>query len=271
MKKKILALGLCVAMLAIAVISGSLAYFTDTDSQVNVMTTGKVDISQDEQQLDENGELEDFDQNKPLMPMVDNRGENDPVVADGYFNVKMNNVVDKIVTVKNEANKGAINQDAYVRTILAFETATEYKAGSTSEVLRDGKTIFDTYIGTLGDFELLERDTIEIDGVEYVLAVKVYEEALAPQEVSEPSLKQIFLSPDADNEVAILFGEEYTILALSQGTQVAGFEDLNNNGTAADEALDQAFGNLSDSTSENYVDDATLISWLEACDVESSN
>lgn len=269
MKKKIIALALVACLAIIAIAGATLAYFTDEDSQVNVMTTGKVDISQNEQQLGEDGELEDFEQNKPLMPMVDNIGENDPVVdTDGYFNDKMNNVVDKIVTVKNEAAEGSINQDAYVRTILAFETATEYKAGSKTEVLRDGKTIFDTYIGTLGDFELLERDTIEIDGVEYVLAVKVYEKALAPQEVSAPSLKQIFLSPDADNEVAILFGEEYKILALSQGTQVAGFEDVNGNGTAADEALDRAFGVLD---GDDKIDDATLISWLAACEVESSN
>jgi len=245
-KKTIVLVATVVMMLAALAIGGTLAYFTDTDSQENVMTTGKVDISQDEQQRGENG-LEDFEQDKPLMPAVYGEGE---FIVDGFFNI--NNAVDKIVTVKNEAAEGAINQDAYVRTILAFETSKEYKAG-TEEVLRDGKEIFDTYIGTLGDFDLLKRDTIEIDGVEYVLAVKVYEEALAPQEVSDPSLKQIFMSPDADNEVSILFGEEYTILALSQGTQTSGF-------SSAAEALDAAFGDV------EAVEAATLIEWLSACE-----
>ena len=269
MKKKIIALALVACLAIIAIAGATLAYFTDTDSQVNVMTTGKVDISQNEQQLGENGELEDFDQNKPLMPMVDNRKTEDTTVVDedGYFNDDMANVVDKIVTVKNEAEEGAINQDAYVRTILAFETATEYEAG-TSKVLRNGKEIFDTYIGTLGDFKLLDRDTIKVNGVEYVLAVKVYKDPLKPQKVSEPSLKQIFLSPDADNEVANLFGEEYNILALSQGTQVAGFEDVNDNGIVADDALDRAFGVLD---GDDMIGDATLIAWLEACEEESSN
>jgi len=256
MKKKILALCLVVVLVATAITGATLAYFTDTDSQKNVMTLGKIDISQDEQQQGENG-LEDFEQNKPLFPMVDEREEGEPVVdEDGYFNDDMKNVVDKIVTVKNEAAEGAINQDAYVRTILAFETNTEYKAG-TEEVLRDGKTIFDTYIGTLGDFELLSRDTIEIGGVEYVLAVKVYEDALTPQEVSAPSLKQIFMSPNANNEIDTLFGSEYTILALSQGTQTTGFD-------SAEAALNEAFGILD---GEGAVDDATLISWLSACAV----
>lgn len=251
MKKKILALCLCVAMLAIAIVGGTLAYFTDTDVAQNVMTTGKLDISQYEQQRDANGTLVDFVQDKPLMPMVDTRKDKkaDPVV-NGYFDPAMKNVVDKIVTVKNEAAAGAINQDAYVRTILAFETNTEYEAGTT-DVLRDGKAIFDAYIGTLGDFELLNRDTITVNGVEYVLAVKVYEDALAPQQISFPSLKQIFLSPEANNEVELLFGDEYTILAVSQGTQTAGFG-------SAKEALDTAFGDL------ETVEEAKLIKWLSA-------
>lgn len=48
MKKKIFAIVLCVAMLAIAVIGGTMAYFTDTDAQTNTFTAGKVGISLDE-------------------------------------------------------------------------------------------------------------------------------------------------------------------------------------------------------------------------------
>ena len=252
-KRKLLLVALSLCMVAILAMGGTLAYLTDTDSQLNVMTLGKVDISQNEQQFDDTGAMVDFEQDKPLLPMVDSRVDGEPFVAEnGYFHPNVKNVVDKIVTVKNEAAAGAINQDAYVRTILAFETAKEYAAGSDTEVLRDGKEIFDTYIGTLGDFDLLARDTIVVDGVEYVLAVKVYEDYLEPQEVSAPSLKQIFMSPDANNENMILFGDTYTILALSQGVQVAGFD-------SAAEALDRAFGILD---GEGMVDDATLIGWL---------
>ena len=49
MKKKILALSLCVAMLAIAIVGGTLAYFTDTTDEVeNTFTMGKVKIDLDE-------------------------------------------------------------------------------------------------------------------------------------------------------------------------------------------------------------------------------
>ena len=44
MKKKIFAITLCVAMLAIMVVSGTMAYFTDTQAQTNTFTAGKVDI-----------------------------------------------------------------------------------------------------------------------------------------------------------------------------------------------------------------------------------
>ena len=42
MKKKILAIMLCVAMLAIAIVGGTLAYFTDTDAETNVIVVGSV-------------------------------------------------------------------------------------------------------------------------------------------------------------------------------------------------------------------------------------
>lgn len=45
MKKKIIALALVVAMLGVAVISGTLAYFQDTDDAVNVFVSGSVDIT----------------------------------------------------------------------------------------------------------------------------------------------------------------------------------------------------------------------------------
>lgn len=48
MKKKILAITLCVAMLAIMLVSGTMAYFTDTQAKTNTFTMGKVDIELDE-------------------------------------------------------------------------------------------------------------------------------------------------------------------------------------------------------------------------------
>ena len=48
MKKKILSLTLVVCLLAIAVVGGTLAYFTDNDEKTNVFTVGDLDITLDE-------------------------------------------------------------------------------------------------------------------------------------------------------------------------------------------------------------------------------
>lgn len=90
MKKKITAIFLCVALVAIAVVGASLAYFTDTDNETNTFTVGNVKIDLIEKQKGENG-LEDFDQNKTLVPGKSNDG----------------NAVSKIATVKNTGKNDA--------------------------------------------------------------------------------------------------------------------------------------------------------------------
>lgn len=44
MKKKITAIFLCVALVAVAITGASLAYFTDTDAKTNTFTVGNVKI-----------------------------------------------------------------------------------------------------------------------------------------------------------------------------------------------------------------------------------
>jgi len=251
-KRKLLTLAMTLCMVAILAIGGTLAYFTDTDSAKNVMTLGGVDIIQNEKLKDG---TTDFSDNVPLLPRVDEEeivfGQNHLDATKQWFNPAMKNVVDKVVTITNEAAAGSVNKDAYVRTILAFETNNEYEAGTTN-VLRDCKTIFETYIGVLGKGLTYTDIVVEIGGTKYIIVYKVYEDALAAGATSEPSLKQLFMSPDAGNEISILFGDTYEVLALSQATQTAGF-------TSAEEALNEAFGEITEANS------AKLVEWLSAC------
>lgn len=80
MKKKILALTLCVAMLAIMLVSGTLAYFTDTNAKTNTFTVGNVDIDLTEPKWDETGskDAEDVYPGEALAkdPTVTNNGAN---------------------------------------------------------------------------------------------------------------------------------------------------------------------------------------------------
>jgi len=87
MKKKILALCLVVVLAITAVTGATLAYFTDTDKETNVMSFGGVDIDL----------LEDFESNKDFIPGIDN-------------------AIKKETTVKNIGE-----DDAYVRIVYLFE------------------------------------------------------------------------------------------------------------------------------------------------------
>ena len=80
MKKKIFALMLCIAMLAVAVVGGTLAYFTDNDKATNTFTVGNVDIVLTEPKWDEIGEAEAEDaypgEALAKDPTVTNNGAN---------------------------------------------------------------------------------------------------------------------------------------------------------------------------------------------------
>ena len=87
MKKKILAIVLCVAMLAIAIVGGTMAYFTDEAEQVNTFTAGKVDIYLYEHEVEKNakgnlvsnGEKTVADQSYHLYPAM--TVTKDPTIA----------------------------------------------------------------------------------------------------------------------------------------------------------------------------------------------
>lgn len=147
MKKKIMALCLVVALAAVAVIGGTMAYFTDNDSADNTFTVGGVDIALIEQQVNEDGTaLEEFEQDQVLMPIVGSaQGEKDdfgqPVAA---------NYVDKIVTIKNTGKS-----DAYIRAYFAIPSA-----------LDDGYETFNAGLNTL-HFNFGNKNGVSTEGVQW--------------------------------------------------------------------------------------------------------
>lgn len=80
MRRKILALTLCVAMLAIAIVGGSLAYFFDSDAKTNTFTVGNVSIVLNEPNWDKTGAAEAADvypgEALAKDPTVTNDGKN---------------------------------------------------------------------------------------------------------------------------------------------------------------------------------------------------
>lgn len=80
MKKKVFALVLCIAMLAIAIAGGTLAYFTDNDAKTNTITVGNVSIVLTEPNWDTTGAAEAKNvypgEALPKDPTVTNDGKN---------------------------------------------------------------------------------------------------------------------------------------------------------------------------------------------------
>ena len=282
MKKKILAVAIAAIMLVTAIASVSLAYMTDTDEQTNTMTVGKVDIEQLEYErvvVDNNGimewvendyghKLKEFTQDKPLYPVVcletlgkdnegdmkyrvDEEGNNlrqywEQIGAPGFnqlFDDTCKNVVDKFVFVQNTGKS-----DVYVRTIIAFEQ------GDLS------KDVFDEMIGINVNSQWAKEDVatdVVINGSEYAIVCFTYRGPakntaqggiLTPNEISRPSLLQVYLASKATNDtVEKIDGNKngkYDILVLSQATQTNGFINYTDDLKNSTLALDTAFGDV---------------------------
>jgi len=236
--KKLLAVALTASISAGAAVAGTVAYLQDEDSDVNVMTLGNVYIDQIEQEWDATETaLQPFTQAKPLYPAVGTLGwENNTVDGGAYRRFSMENAVDKYVSVKNTGKS-----DAYVRTIIALEmgslTVTELAEAISLSVNKKDGDEFDFP----GAWVWPVDDVFEIDGKNYNIMVAVHEDAVEPGDTTIPSLLQVYMKSEADNDtVAKIDGNDngtYDILVLSQAVQTAGFESV-----GAATALNTAFG-----------------------------
>lgn len=266
MKKKITSLCLVVALLAIAIVGGTMAYFTDTDEAKNVFTVGNVNIEQNEQQRnEETGEIEEFEQEKNVFPAVlDKLAKEEITVDDFTFKIRSleGNYIDKIVNVTNEGT-----EEAYIRTIIAIPNMNGYddSADATENPLHwnyldatDNGGIGWDWNGSNDDeatTQLCYAKDVTIDGASYDIYVATYNETVAADETTMPSLVGFYLDDDVNCDengyYSMQNGERIdlaewmapgedgkvtlNILVATQAVQAEGFAD-------AWEALDEAFG-----------------------------
>ena len=247
--KKVIAWLLVLALTAAVSIGATLAYLTDTDEDVNVMTIGKVKIDQleyeriDDETQNEDAEVQEFHDNKPLIPAVTKDDFDytpgssyvdwEQIGKDGYTSTiwdpaKINNEVDKMVFVKNKGD-----YDAYVRSVFAFE------AGKYTSLDEFQKMVHLNLNETDYTWEWIETP-VTIGESTYFVATATYNNVLAPGALTEISLSQIALDKTATNEDVEAFGETYQVLVKSQGIQADGFAD-------ADSALNEGFGEITES------------------------
>ena len=230
MKKKILAFAMVFALAAVAVVGGSLAYFTDTDAKDNTFTTGNVDIEL----------IENFGDNNPDTPEK-------LLPATGSAQAgTLKNGVTKEVSVKNTGS-----EDAYVRVHIAIPNVLDngsdtFDAGKNvlhfnfaKDSIGEGKWDWSKTSGTPYEDDWNYYET-SINNVKYNVYVVTYGTALKTGEVTpEKAMHQVYLDSKVTNadveKINETLDKNWKILVVAEGTQAAGFED-------AYSALNTAFG-----------------------------
>ena len=212
MKKKITALCLCVALLAVAVVGASLAYFTDTKSAKNTFTVGNVSIKLIEQETvkDADGKvtLQDFTQNKTLVPgkqtqnavskiiTVENTGAGDAWV---WVELKIPRILlsEDFAKVGNKPGEGDANNALHINEYGAF-MKSYYGKGYTTSPVADGildsdlKPINTKMVDYTADNCWDGFDVIAFDD-DYVTLRSIMQSKLPSGEVSLPCLRQVYM------------------------------------------------------------------------------
>ena len=247
MKKKIVALCLCVALAVVAIGGATLAYFTDTDDATNTFTAGGVKIELIEQQRNaDSTALETFENDKVLMPIVGSaQGEQETV--GGVKLPTAENYVDKIMTIKNTGVS-----DAYVRIFVAVPTALQN--GQTPNAPRYDVLHWnfngDSCAAGQWTDEIVVANPTVIKGVEYKIYSRTYTTALKADEVTAtPAYIGFYLDKtvdmNADGKYTVDWGNgpEAINYDLSKGVEIPVFaQAIQAEGFASAEAAFAASG-----------------------------
>ena len=197
-KKSILMAAIAVMLVAVLVVGGTLAYFTDT------FTMGNVKIALDEQQKGENG-LEAFEQNKTLVPGKSNDG----------------NAVSKIVTVKNTGandawvwvelkipkylvskeyptneSKNALHWNSYGCFNVEYNSGNYWGLATNDGIVDANHKVTDPKMiavedGLWNDYKYVGTETI--GGIEYVVIRTTMAKTLPAGKTSLPCLAQVYM------------------------------------------------------------------------------
>lgn len=187
MKKKVLAIALAVALLAIMV-SGSLAYFTAQDQVTNTFTVGSVRIEIYE---NDTATTEDVRELGVLTPVV----AAEPNTDESY--------IDKVVDVKNTGLNSA-----YIRTHIGMPTALV-------NFLRLDVVLEDT------DWVYIGATTAEVDGVAYTVYTYDHTAAVTAGQFTDELLQGVYLKGDVDLEENADGDLEFILRDLQTGEKVA--------------------------------------------------
>lgn len=254
MKKKLTAIFLCVALVAIAIVGASLAYFTDTKSAKNTFTVGNVKIELLESSLhrENAGVANDKTSDSELWSDVDMEGSNNTSkykAGDSFYTdeqIKANAAQYKCEDVKLNpgqsyhkmpyvVNTGA--NDAYIRIRVMFpadlDTAILNSSMYTTTALNN-KEFTMTYDNA---------GTVDRDGIKYNVYTFTRIDPLKPEEMTYWNVwGTVHMDKDVTNEeIASLFGEgkayangTFPVLVEADAIQADGFDNADAAFTAFD-------------------------------------
>ena len=273
MKKKITAIFLCVALVAIAVVGASLAYFTDTKSATNTFTVGNVKIDLIESRYHREGNDNSGDTSIPdptqtasgMKYVTDGHKAftDDEIKADAekyseYIGERGKNMVPgkNIAKCPYVINTG--DNDAYVRirVMIPSDANRDYwqarsggviesqfctTAITSGEFMHNDKTTYNPFIDASGN------GYVDENGVKYDVYTFIRTEPLKPGEMTEWNVwNYIGIADEATSaniqkaikKGAILVSEDGTmtvnVLVQADAIQAEGFTDA----TAAFAAFD---------------------------------
>ena len=255
MKKKITAIFLCVALVAIAIVGASLAYFTDTKSAKNTFTVGnvKIDLLESSLHRENAGVANGATSDSELWSDVAKQGSNNTSeykAGDSFYTdeqIKANAAQYTCTNVKLNpgqsyhkmpyvVNTGA--NDAYIRIRVMFPADLDTAILNSS--------MYTTSAISRGEFYEMVYDnsgTVVRDDINYNVYTFTRIAPLAPEEMTYWNVwGTVHMDSDVTNdEIAALFGENpayangtFPVLVEADAIQADGFA----NATAAFAAFD---------------------------------
>ena len=263
MKKKVIAICLCVALAAVAVVGASLAYFTDTKSATNTFTVGNVKIDLIESRYHRQGYNSTNDSDIPApdktasgMDYIANGAtiySNDEIKADAenyldYITKRGENMVPgkKIAKSPYVINTGA--NDAYIRIRVMIPSAANndyvnvHEGGVITNVWCSTSMLSGEFVNTKSGGQAnepyIEKAAVTRDGVTYDVYTFIRVEPLAAGAMTEWNVwNNIGINKDAtsaDIQKAIDSGAitknkngtmTFNVLVEADAIQAEGFAD----------------------------------------------
>ena len=241
MKKKLTAIFLCVALVAIAVVGASLAYFTDKDEEVNTFTMGNVKIDLKETFDEENAVLRPGSQSTNKIEKkvwIQNTGSENAYVWYEWYIPSALDSVDGSTGTNNvlHVNSNGNSWDKW-RTDSRFWPDNQTEALPLEQTWdHDPEVELNLNVGPEG---YIRTETIE--GIQYNVYLVLYHGVLTPNAETTVAMNGAYLDQKVDNavdedgniyytiggtKIEYDFSKNINIIVKAYGIQAAGFDDV---------------------------------------------